>query len=149
MRKNLGERIKHYRELRGLTQKALGLALNADKGTIWRWEAGESWPEYPALQSLSDVLKIDIEELFENLGAPVKRDTSAEEALEIIRRAIAKKDSPVLSLVPDDIRNDVDKLVRLIAEHPEILGDVLTIATARAVGRPDKAKRRSVSSDSG
>lgn len=77
----------------------------------------------------------------EDMTIKERRDASPEEALEIIRKALSEK-SPALPLIPDDIADDVGKLIRLLVDHKEIVRDVLAAAQG-SVGIPDKAKGKS------
>jgi transcriptional regulator with XRE-family HTH domain len=97
VKKALGDRIRHYRELKGISQKALATALNADKGTVWRWEDGRSWPEYPAIVAISKHLGIRSEQLFETIGkAPPP--TTVEQALLTLARSLYLSDERVQEL---------------------------------------------------
>lgn len=101
MKENLGERIKHYRERKKLSQVALALALKVDKQTVWRWEDGRSWPEYPVLEVMAKELDIKVENLFENItGPPV--EPSDEALLEMLAKrlkSIEKLSTPKQDLI--------------------------------------------------
>lgn len=51
---SLGQKIKVYRQVLGLTQKALAKRLNIDPGTLSRWEKGKGRTTKEFLQTLSD-----------------------------------------------------------------------------------------------
>lgn len=54
---NLGDRIKHYRYGRGLTQQQLGKRLGVDGTTICCWETGETKPMGKYLTRLKVLIK--------------------------------------------------------------------------------------------
>lgn len=43
-RETTGQKIIAYRQIRGMSQRALALALKVDPGTLGRWERDESFP---------------------------------------------------------------------------------------------------------
>lgn len=51
--RTLGERIKMFRVLRGLTQVELGEALNSDQATVSLWERDRAKPSGPALSGIA------------------------------------------------------------------------------------------------
>ncbi len=58
----IGERIRHLRNLRGMTQKALGLLMrfpeNAADVRIAQYEAGTRKPKGEAIEKLADILDV-------------------------------------------------------------------------------------------
>lgn len=96
MRKSLGARIEHYRRLKGLSQRELASTLNVNKHTVWRWEHGESWPDYENLQKISAALEIEVDRLFETIGSQPPKITP-QEALKVLQQAI--NSSPILDPV--------------------------------------------------
>lgn len=68
MKEALGERIKHYRRLKKLSQDGLASAMGVHKQTIAGWEGGRSWPEYDKLIAIAGALGIPVETLFETIG---------------------------------------------------------------------------------
>ena len=59
---SLGQRIRHYRMLRGMTQKALGIATGFPPETadirIAQYESGARTPKYALLCTLAEVLGV-------------------------------------------------------------------------------------------
>jgi transcriptional regulator with XRE-family HTH domain len=89
LKKNLGDRIRHYREIKGVSQLELARAVKVDKGTVWRWEDGRSWPNYSKLEAMCASLDIRIEQLFENLTGPApKVSPTTLQAIEILAKVL-------------------------------------------------------------
>lgn len=59
----IGDNIKHYRKLQNLTQKQLAERANIAVITLQQYESGKRTPRIPQLQSLSEALKINTNEL--------------------------------------------------------------------------------------
>ena len=59
----LGMRIRAFREMNGLTQKALGEKLNKGESTVRMWELGRSEPDVDTLKLLADEFKISVDKL--------------------------------------------------------------------------------------
>ncbi len=60
---NIGEKIKKYREMQGITQSELGRRLSVSNRAVSKWENGESYPSIELLNPLSDILNVGIKEL--------------------------------------------------------------------------------------
>ncbi len=73
IRPKLAEKIKWYRERAGMSQRALADVLKVDKGTIWRAEQGDSWPDYKTLEGIAGALGVEVEALF-SWAAPSPTD---------------------------------------------------------------------------
>lgn len=113
--------------------------MGAHKQTVSGWENGRSWPEYEKLLSISKELKIHPEQLFETIGKePIKPST--EEALDVVRRALAEK-SPAHSLVTNEIAAlpGFTELVQAITANPRILSILMTMITPAT---SDQSKRK-------
>ena len=59
----LGARIRAFREMNGLTQKALGAKLNKGESTVRMWELGRSEPDVETLKLIADEFKISVDAL--------------------------------------------------------------------------------------
>lgn len=59
----LGERIRYYRELRGLSQEALGFKADLHRNYISMLELAQKNPTYTTLLKLADALSVSIFEL--------------------------------------------------------------------------------------
>lgn len=62
--KYVGNQIRKYRKLRGMTQKELGLKIGVKHNTISGYESGANEPEQNTLFAIADVLGISINDLF-------------------------------------------------------------------------------------
>ena len=62
----IGENIKKYRKLAGLTQKELAERTGLAKGTIQQYELNKREPKYHILEKLANALNIDILDLLVN-----------------------------------------------------------------------------------
>ena len=62
--KYVGEKIKHYRKIEGITQKQLGEKLGVKHNTVSDYERGVISPEQDMLFAISEVFNVSINELF-------------------------------------------------------------------------------------
>lgn len=75
-RKQLGARIKEARESVGITTVAeLARKVDADRGTIARWEEGKGAPDAVNLKAISEVTKTSADWLLRGFAAPAWRET--------------------------------------------------------------------------
>ena len=63
----IGEQIKKYRKLQGLTQKQLSKLMNRSNALIGFWETNDREPSNDDLVKLSKILNVDVNIL---LGSP-------------------------------------------------------------------------------
>lgn len=70
------ERVRHYRMMAGLEQKALAGALGITANSVSNWEAGRSRPDVNHLPKLCEILGISLYDLY---GLPEPLDYSASE----------------------------------------------------------------------
>jgi len=66
------ERIHHYRELRGLEQKALAEKIGITANSISNWENGRSRPDVNLLPSICNALHITLYELYNTKDPTIK-----------------------------------------------------------------------------
>lgn len=59
----IGEKIRNYRKVAGLTQKRLGELCGVATGTVQQYELGKRQPRIEQLQKIADVLKVQITDL--------------------------------------------------------------------------------------
>lgn len=59
----LGKTIRKMRVKAGLTQYALGLAINVSDKTVSKWESGNGVPELGTLVKLADYFKVTVDDL--------------------------------------------------------------------------------------
>lgn len=107
---SVGERIRYYRVLRGMSQEALALDANINAAFVGHLERGLKSPTVKTLEKITDALGISMEELFsENLSRIAKHDRKqaifehleyllceltereAEQVLEIVQAALRLK----------------------------------------------------------
>ena len=62
---SLGKNIRKMRKAKGLTQEALGAALNMSAQTVSKWEREEGMPEAALLSRLADILDCSLDRLFD------------------------------------------------------------------------------------
>ena len=62
-KQTIGERVRRYRELAGLTQKALALAADIGRVTLVRLENGEQSPRFKTLKAVADALGMEAPDL--------------------------------------------------------------------------------------
>lgn len=63
----IGERIKNYRKIAGLTQKDLGELAGVATGTIQQYELGKRQPRIEQLQKIAPILKVSVSDLLGTL----------------------------------------------------------------------------------
>ena len=64
--KDFGERLKHYRLKKGLSQENIATSLNKTKATISRYESGEVLPDARDISKICEELEIYEADLYEN-----------------------------------------------------------------------------------
>lgn len=77
---DIGGRIKHFREKRGMTQKELGEKCGIDAANIRKYESGKQNPKLSTLNKIADALGTTVWELSDPLfagqeGTPVLKPT--------------------------------------------------------------------------
>lgn len=68
----LGERIKHYRKLTGMTLESLGEKIGVGKSTVRKYETGMIRIDHDRLLKIADVLGIDVSLLY---GESIESET--------------------------------------------------------------------------
>lgn len=58
--------IKHIREKYNISQQNLAELLSVDRSTVAKWETGKALPTADKLPKLAQILKCNIDELFEH-----------------------------------------------------------------------------------
>lgn len=77
------ENLKTIRKMKGFTQEELAIKVNVVRQTVSKWEKGLSVPDADALQRISEVLDVGVEEL---LGADIKTENNKNEIAEQLSR---------------------------------------------------------------
>jgi transcriptional regulator with XRE-family HTH domain len=62
---NIGERIKHFRAAKNLSQKELAASIGMDQAQYSRMESGKVEPTLSSLEKIAEALGIKIAELFD------------------------------------------------------------------------------------
>ena len=84
----VGNQILILRKQKGLTQSELGERLNISAQAISKWENDLSCPDISLLPELSRIFGVSIDEIVQG-----------------------KKDEPVVSVLPEEQRKDIDKMM--------------------------------------
>ena len=92
-----GDKIRMFRQKRGLSQQALGDMLGVSAVAVHKWEKGHSQPDIAMLRRLSVLFGVSIDELCDHQPPPVSREEDAVAAnnLTIMTRAFRQ-------LTPDE-----------------------------------------------
>ena len=61
--KTIGEKIREYRQKKGLTQDALAAELHVSAQAVSKWENGKSLPDSSSMLELCEILKISVNDL--------------------------------------------------------------------------------------
>lgn len=62
--------IREWREHRGLSQQQLADRVDADRSTVWRWEAGQRTLDNEALTDIAWALNVDVPDLYRHPEQP-------------------------------------------------------------------------------
>lgn len=74
-----GEKIKHLREEKGMTQQTMADCLYVTRQAVSRWECGARYPDLLTTKRIAEVLETSIDELVS--GEELKRDVEKEPIL--------------------------------------------------------------------
>ena len=61
---NIGDKIKHFRGVKGLSQKEVAVSIGIDQAQYSRIESGKVEPTVSSLEKIAEALGVDISELF-------------------------------------------------------------------------------------
>ena len=75
----LGARIRHFRELAGLTQLQLSEKIPCEPSTLAHYETGKNLVSMSKLIRISEVLEVELHQFF--ISAPVETDLATIEKL--------------------------------------------------------------------
>ncbi len=96
----IAEALRKLRMERGLSQQQLADMLFVDRSSIASWESGRRSPDAAFISKLADILKVDVEKLFNN----VEEDDSSKTCAILIddEKIILRGGLPVLERVMPD-----------------------------------------------
>ena len=93
----IGKRIAEYRKKKNLKQDELAEMLGVSPQAVSKWENNLSCPDISLLPELSRILGISIDELVQG-----------------------KKEEPIVSVLPEEQRKDINKLMlRIVVDSEE------------------------------
>jgi transcriptional regulator with XRE-family HTH domain len=140
----IGDRIKYYRDQRGLSQKTLGELVGRTENWVWKVEHGQlPVDRVPLLMDLARVLRIkDIADLTGGFLKAATADMDAEHpAVFAIRRALSlppsSLDAGADSLSVQDLSAEVDEawtVYETATRRYAQVGDQLPVLLSRAYG---------------
>jgi transcriptional regulator with XRE-family HTH domain len=96
----IGDNIKKYRELKGLTQKELAESIGKTKNVISNWENGLNKPDIDTIELIMGVL--DINDAKDILGWSTKKDIE-DSAKKASNKALAELTELLSSMSDKDI----------------------------------------------
>lgn len=64
IKENVANNLRHYRRLRGLTQRQLANDLGVEHNTISSWENGPNSIDISYLFTICDLLKVSLDEMY-------------------------------------------------------------------------------------
>ena len=93
----IGKRISEYRKKKNLKQDELAEMLGVSPQAVSKWENDLSCPDISLLPELSRILGVSIDEIVQG-----------------------KKEEPIVSVLPEDQRKDINKLMlRIVVDSEE------------------------------
>ena len=116
--RTLGQRIAHYRKLRGITQEELGEKCGVSSQAVSKWENDISAPDITLIGTLSEIFGISADELLglkREVATAVKPETINEERL-LLRVNIDSNDG-------DKVRINVPYKLGLVLMQSGAVGD--------------------------
>lgn len=111
--KEVGQRIRHYRNLKGVTLEYIGERIGVGKSTVRKYQDGEIKIDHNRLSDIADVLGIDVALLygdeveFEEVNVPLYGEISCGNGSVIYEEA-----TEYLSTPKEWIKNDIHFFVR-------------------------------------
>ena len=119
---NIGNNIKKYRKIKGLTQIQLAEKINKSESIIRKYEANNVKPNIEMLNKISDALNVSVSELIsdENTSQMIGKNVSKyREALSISQRELARRvgmSGQFISKIENNLNNPSLETLNKIAE---------------------------------
>lgn len=106
LKKLLGENIRFFRKLAGLTQEELADRVQLESGPYISFiENGKRWPRAETLSKIAKVLKVKVRDLLdEERGKSIPKDKTFEEWMERLRLLLKGKDKRDIEAIYDFIQ---------------------------------------------
>ena len=107
------ERLKHYRLIKGYTQKDLSELIHVKSATISSWEVGRNYPQAPKLRALAKALGVEVRELTGGLS-----DNAASEAtMKTTQQSLSQTNDNEAKKHQLQLDNDVDKALQAVISY--------------------------------
>lgn len=115
------ERLKHYRLIKGYTQKDLSELIHVKSATISSWEVGRNYPQAPKLRALAEALGVEVRELTGGLSERFSNDESTETTVSY-KKTNSDIDEITSGINEDQqhklqLDNDVDKALQAVISY--------------------------------
>lgn len=97
----IGEKLKHLRKQKDLTQKELAHMINIGQSTYAHWEKDERIPRKENFEKLAELYEIEVSELFkdvDNLEKETENNIFDSIILEIAKKGLLDADTPFADL---------------------------------------------------
>lgn len=114
----IGEKIKEYRKLKGLTQKDLAEKIGMGDTTIANYEKGFRTPKKNTLFKLANAFDISIDDLFPPIHSP-SAATPASDTARAISETVERLEEPRRVIVLDTAKTQLREQKRAQTELPE------------------------------
>ena len=99
----IGNKIRYYRNLNGITQDELAKRLDLGKGTISNYESGYRTPQESRLFELAEALEISINDLF----PPTVNKNIIDKIIEVSTQLEAERQAKVYSLAEHELQEQM------------------------------------------
>ena len=99
----IGNKIRYYRNLNGITQDELAKRLDLGKGTISNYESGYRTPQESRLFELAEALEISINDLF----PPTVNKNIIDKIIEVSTQLEAERQAKVYSLAERELQEQM------------------------------------------
>lgn len=96
---SIGERIKHFRELRGMTQEALAERCAVSASCVSRWETGNLVPKRANQEKIAKALDICFDDLYISPEVVLPSSVIIREILKILYELSPEEQKHILQYV--------------------------------------------------